>query len=323
MAMQIFAYLNHKEGNLDDTALELPLAAQKIDADTEVTAIVAGSGATLDAACQAAAKCYPKVWKIDHAGLAYPNAELTRQALLNLLPQGALVLVPHDTFGMDLSPGLSVKLGAAFASDVVAIEGREGDQLKVVRQEFGGQVSTHVVVVLSSGAVINIRPGVFQPEGNAELGGQIEDKSGEVGELSAKRRFLEVIEAEVGDVDITKEEVLVSVGRGIEDEENIEIAEELAEAMSAVVSCSRPIVDAKWLEKSRQVGTSGQTVKPKVYLACGISGSFQHMGGIKGSPFIVAINKNPKAPIFQVADVGIVEDVLDFLPELTDRIKAL
>jgi electron transfer flavoprotein alpha subunit len=135
------------------------------------------------------------------------------------------------------------------------------------------------------------------------------------------RRFLEVIEAEVGDVDITKEEVLVSVGRGIEDEENIEIAEELAEAMGAVVSCSRPIVDAKWLEKSRQVGTSGQTVKPKVYLACGISGSFQHMGGIKGSPFIVAINKNPKAPIFQVADVGVVEDVLDFLPELADRIK--
>ena len=91
-------------------------------------------------------------------------------------------------------------------------------------------------------------------------------------------------------------------------------------AMGAVVSCSRPIVDAKWLEKARQVGTSGQTVKPKVYLACGISGSFQHLGGIKGAPFIVAINKNPKAPIFQVSDVGIEADILDFLPELTERI---
>ena len=91
--------------------------------------------------------------------------------------------------------------------------------------------------------------------------------------------------------------------------------------MGAVVSCSRPIVDAKWLEKSRQVGTSGQTVKPKVYLALGISGSFQHLGGIKGSPFIVAINKNAKAPIFQVADVGIEADILEFLPELTEAIK--
>jgi electron transfer flavoprotein alpha subunit len=93
--------------------------------------------------------------------------------------------------------------------------------------------------------------------------------------------------------------------------------------MGAVVSCSRPIVDAKWLEKSRQVGTSGQTVKPKVYLACGISGSFQHLGGLKGNPFVVAINKNPKAPIFQIADVGIEADILDFLPELTEAIENL
>jgi electron transfer flavoprotein alpha subunit len=129
------------------------------------------------------------------------------------------------------------------------------------------------------------------------------------------------LQAETGDVDITKAEVLVSVGRGIEEQENIALAQELAEAMGAVVSCSRPIVDAKWLEKSRQVGTSGKTVKPKVYLAMGISGSFQHLGGIKGSPFIVAVNKNPKAPIFQVADVGIIEDVLEFMPELTEKIK--
>ena len=135
------------------------------------------------------------------------------------------------------------------------------------------------------------------------------------------RNYIETVAAEVGDVDITKSEVLVSVGRGIEDEDNIEIAQELAEAMGADVSCSRPIVDSKWLEKSRQVGTSGQTVKPKVYLACGISGSFQHLGGIKGSPFMVAINKNPKAPIFQVADVGIIADILEFIPELTDKIK--
>ena len=127
--------------------------------------------------------------------------------------------------------------------------------------------------------------------------------------------------AEAGDVDITKYPVLVSIGRGIEEQENVSIAQDLADALGAAVSCSRPVVDAKWMEKSRQVGSSGQTVKPKVYLACGISGSFQHLAGIKGNPFIVAINKNPKAPIFRVADVGIVADILEFLPELTDTIR--
>ncbi len=149
------------------------------------------------------------------------------------------------------------------------------------------------------------------------------DKSGQAGDCKAKRRFIETVVAEVGDVDITKSDVLVSVGRGIEDQENIGIAQELADAIGAVVSCSRPIVDAKWLEKARQVGTSGKTVKPKVYIALGISGSFQHMGGIKGNPFMVAINKNAKAPIFQVADIGIVTDLLEFVPELTEKIKEM
>src|SRR6185312_4317715 len=129
------------------------------------------------------------------------------------------------------------------------------------------------------------------------------------------------IAAEAGDVDISKHDILVSVGRGIQEKDNLSIAQDLADALGAAVSCSRPVVDAKWMEKSRQVGSSGQTVKPKVYMACGISGSFQHLAGLKGNPFIVAINKNPKAPIFRVADVGIVDDLLEFLPELTSRIR--
>jgi electron transfer flavoprotein alpha subunit len=107
----------------------------------------------------------------------------------------------------------------------------------------------------------------------------------------------------------------------LQDAENLPIAEELAQALDAAVSCSRPVVDAKWLDKSRQVGSSGATVSPKVYLACGISGSFQHMAGIKGPTYLVAINKNPTAPIFQFADVGIVDDLLEFLPALTERVK--
>jgi electron transfer flavoprotein alpha subunit len=149
------------------------------------------------------------------------------------------------------------------------------------------------------------------------------DKSSSVGALTARRRYLETIVAEAGDVDITKHGVLVSIGRGMQEKDNVVLAEELAEVLGAAVSCSRPVVDAKWMEKSRQVGSSGKTVKPKVYLACGISGAFQHLAGIKGNPFIIAINKNPKAPIFQVADVGIVDDVLEFLPELTNKAREM
>ncbi len=320
---QIFAYINHKGGVADDSALELAEAAKKIDAGASVTAIVTGQGADCAAVCDAVAAAYSTVWKFNNEALAYPNAEVVRKLLVNTLPADAIVLIPNDTFGMDLAPGLSIKLDSAFVADVVDIEGVDGDNLKVVRQEYSGMVSTHVLCDISAGAVITPRPGSFQPDEGQAVGGSVEDKSGDIGDISAKRRFLEVVEAEVGDVDITKSEVLVSVGRGIEDEENIEIAQELAEALGADVSCSRPIVDAKWMEKSRQVGTSGQTVKPKVYMACGISGSFQHLGGIKGSPFIVAINKNVKAPIFQVADVGIEADILDFLPELADAINEL
>lgn len=321
MAQQLFAYIGHKNGVADDSALELVTAAGKIYPDASVTAVITGSGAELEAVSNAIAASYPEVWKFDNAALAYPNGEVLRNLLLNNIPADAIILFAHDTLGMDLAPGLSIKLDSAFVSDAVDIEGVEGNDLKVIRQEYSGMASTHVRCDISNGVVITCRPGSFQPDESKSAAGQIVDKSAEVGDLSAKRRFLEVVAAEVGDVDITKEDVLVSVGRGIEDEENIEIAEELAETIGAVVSCSRPIVDAKWLEKPRQVGTSGQTVKPKVYLALGISGSFQHLGGLKGSPFIVAVNKNPKAPIFQVADVGVVQDLLEFVPALTEKIK--
>jgi electron transfer flavoprotein alpha subunit len=321
MARQVFAYITHKEGVADDSALELISAAGKIDPDASITAVVTGSGTNLDAVCNEMAASYKEVWKVDGEALAYPNAEVIRKLLVNILPPDAVVLVTHDTFGMDLAPGLSIKMNLPFVADTVDFEGVEGDTLKIIRQEYSGQVSTHVQCDITSGAVINVRPGVFKADESKAAGGQVVDKSGEAGDLSAQRKYLEIVEAEAGDVDITKSDVLVSIGRGIEDEDNIEIAQELADTMGAVVSCSRPIVDAKWLEKSRQVGTSGQTVKPKVYLAMGISGSFQHMGGIKGAPFIAAINKNAKAPIFQMADVGVVGDILDYMPALNEKIK--
>jgi len=318
---RIFAYIVHKSGVADDTAAELLAAARAIDPASSPTAILTGWGPDFDLACKSVSSSFAETWKISNQALAYPNAELIRQALVRVLPPGCIVLIPHDHFGIDLAPGLSIKLNAAYAADVLAIDGVQDNTLKLVRQEFGGQVSAHVLCDLSSGAVINVRAGAFKPGPIAVTSGVIIDKSSEVDTLVARRRYIETIVAEAGDVDITRHSLLVSIGRGIQEKDNIALAEELAEVLGAAVSCSRPVVDAKWMEKSRQVGSSGKTVKPKVYLACGISGAFQHLAGIKGSPFLIAINKNPKAPIFQVADVGIVDDLLEFLPELTNKAR--
>jgi len=320
---RIFAYIIHKAGVADDSAAELIAAAKKIDAAASPTAIVTGWGADFDAVCDSLRTSYAETWKISNEALAYPNAELIRKALVKVLPPESIVLVAHEHLGIDLAPGLSIKTNATFVSDVLAIDGLEGTDLSVVRQEFGGQVSAHVRCDISSGAVVTVRPGAFKLVESAPVSGIVVDKSTDAGELTAGRRYLETIAAEAGDVDITKHNVLVSIGRGIQEKDNVALAHELAEALGAAVSCSRPVVDAKWLEKSRQVGSSGKTVKPRVYLACGISGSFQHLAGIKGNPFIIAINKNPKAPIFQVADVGIVDDILEFLPEFTNKVREM
>jgi electron transfer flavoprotein alpha subunit len=325
MAQQIFSYILHGEGVADDATLEMVSAAKKIDPDASLIAVITGSGAKLDAVCNKLTSSFQEVWKIDHEELAHPNAEIIRKILLPLFPQGSIILMPHEHFGMDLAPGLSVKLDAAFLADMVDIEGADSGLLRAVRQEYNGQVSTHVACDLSGGAVITVRPGSFQADESQDASGEVIDKTADA--LKAipdiQRRFLEMVEAEAGDVDITKSEVLISVGRGIEDQDNLDIVHELAAAVGGDVSCSRPVVDAHWLEKARQVGTSGQTVKPKVYMALGISGAFQHLAGLKGNPFIVAINKNPKAPIFQTADIGVVGDILDYIPALTEKINEI
>jgi electron transfer flavoprotein alpha subunit len=318
---RIFAYIAHRNGVVEDSAMELFAAAQKIDPAASLTALVTGCGKDLDASCDALRSSNAEVWKIASENLAYPNAELIRKALVKVLPAGSIVLVPHDHFGIDLAPGLSIKLNAAFVSDILDITESAAITLTVVRQEFGGQVSAHVRCDVTSGAVITVRPGAFKASANPSSSGVVVDKSADIGHLAAGRRYLQTVLSEAGEVDITKHNVLVSIGRGIQEKDNVGIAQELADVLGAAVSCSRPVVDAKWLEKSRQVGSSGKTVKPKVYLACGISGAFQHLAGIKGNPFIIAINKNPKAPIFQVADIGIVDDILEFLPEMTNKIR--
>jgi electron transfer flavoprotein alpha subunit len=324
MALHIFSYILHHEGVVDDTALELVTAAKGIDPGASPAAIVVGSGAHCDAICKKAIQSYPEVWKVEDESLSYPDAEVIRRLLIRIIPKDSIILVPHEYLGMDLAPGLSIVLDSAYLSDVVDFEGVEDERLKAVRQEYNGQVSTHVNCDISCGAVITIRPGGFKAAESGGANGQVYDKTSDAlegGIPTPGRSFLEIVEAEIGEVDITQSEILLSAGRGIEDEDNLELVFELAKAMGGDVSCSRPIVDAKWLEKERQVGNSGKTVRPKIYMALGISGAFQHIAGLKGNPFIVAVNKNPKAPIFQVADVGVVADILDFIPELTDKIN--
>src|SRR5271167_2612073 len=155
---RIFAYIVHKGGVADDSAAELVAAAKKVNPAASLTAIVTGSGTELDAVCETLRASYGEVWKIANQDLAYPNAELIRQALVKVVPSGSIVLAPNAHFGIDLSPGLSIKLSSAYVSDVLGIDGIDGGWLKVIRQEFGGQVSAHVKCDVSSGAVINIRP---------------------------------------------------------------------------------------------------------------------------------------------------------------------
>ena len=324
MPKKIFAFIPHKEGVADDTTLELITAAGKIDPNAPVTGILAGTGTNLPAVCNEMTSSFQEIWKFEDEAFSYPDAEVMRKVLGRFLPEGCIVLVPHDHFGIDLTPGLSIELGASFLSDVIGLEGFENGVLKAVRQEYSGQVCAHVDCDISNGTVISIRPGSFKPDESKRIDGRIIDKTSEAMEGNLPptgRRFMGVVEAEAGEVDITQSEILVSVGRGIGEEENLEIIHGLADVMGGDVSCSRPIVDAKWLEKARQVGSSGQTVKPKVYMALGMSGSFQHLAGIKGNPFIVAVNKNRRAPIFQVADVGVVKDILEFVPELASSLN--
>lgn len=319
----IFVYLPHDCEAPADLAAELATAARAIDGSAATT-LVSGYGERLDAACNAAMAYFPEVWKLSHPQLAHSNSELIRPALAALLPPKSILLLIHNYLGIDLAPGLAIKMNAnaAYLPDVLEFSSVSAEKLEAVRQEFGGQVSTHVQCDLTSGAVITLRPGVFTPAAASTTPGSVLDKSSSIASLKARRRHIQTIPGERGAVDITRHDILVAIGRGIQAPENIAMAEEVAASIGAAVCCSRPVVDARWMEKSRQVGSSGKTVRPKVYLACGISGSFQHLTGIKGKPLLIAVNKNPKAPIFQVADVGVVDDVLEFLPALAARLGA-
>jgi len=177
MATNVFALINHSAGKADEACLELLAAARTMFPDATPTALVLGTGSELAAVNQEVAGFFPEVWSFDQEALAYPNAEVIRPLLAKVLPASAVVLMAHSTLGMDLGPGLSVKLGAAYLPDVVGFTSLDASGIQVVRQEYAGQVSTHVLGGLAQGAVITLRSGAFQPAGAAGSQGQIVDKS--------------------------------------------------------------------------------------------------------------------------------------------------
>ncbi len=317
---QTFVVVERVKGKPDEMALELLTAARDLG-DTTVSAVLMGDGVA-DMAIELA-RWFESLHVYDDPSLAQPDGDYQSRVLAPLIQREKpfATLVPHTNTGMELAPMLAVRVNAPLIADAMSLE-VEGETMRAVRTMFSGKVQARVSANTSeNGAIVSVRPGAFTaPDSPPEAAGTIHAERIPEG-VAPRRHYVETLTPDPGAVDISQAEVLVAVGRGIEDEENLEIVSTLAEAMGAEVACTRPVVDKKWLEKSRQVGTSGVTVKPRVYLALGISGSFQHLGGIKGDPFIAAINKDPGAPIFGVAHVGIVGDILDLIPLLEEKIR--
>jgi electron transfer flavoprotein alpha subunit len=307
-------------GVIDESAWELATAARLTEA-ASVTAIVLG--ADLDAVTPELTRWFDEVVAIDHELLRIPDGEVSAAVLAPLMQKRApfCILAAQSNHSMDYLPSLAVRLGRPMLTDCISVE-LGGDAVRAVRPVYGGKLHQRAAAAASSaGYLVTMRPGATRPGPCPEVEGALQNESIPDG-LTPRRRLIETVSGDTAEVDISQAERLVAVGRGIEEEEDLDMVRDLAAALGAELGCSRPIVDKQWLAKSRQVGTSGRSVKPDLYLALGISGSFQHIGGIKGDPFVVAVNKDHRAPIFAMADVGIVADLYDIVPALTERIRS-
>lgn len=319
---RIFVLAEYRKGSIQDITWEMLTKGAELasGAGAELTAVLLGNG--VKKLAEGLSQRAKQVLLIEDEKLANYNGEVYRNVLLHLISEHKpfLTLIGHTSFGMDLAPRLAVKLGIPLSTDCINLR-LEGGKLITMRQMYGGKVNAEFSFPGASQYMVTLRPGSFPVEGAVLTGSEIKSLSFPI-EEAKYLKFIEYVEAEVGEVDITQADILVSVGNGIADIKNIPLVAELAKALGGHLSCSRPIVDKKWLPKDRQVGTSGKTVKPKVYLAIGISGAFQHIAGIKEGT-IIAINKDPKAPIFRVADYGVVGDLFKVVPLLKGKIEEL
>jgi electron transfer flavoprotein alpha subunit len=260
---------------------------------------------------------------MDHPALVDYLPEAYERALLEVLAKRSprLLLIPSSTIGLDLGAALSVRWDAPLAAYVNALEVGDG-VVTATSQILGGKVLAEVELP-GPRAIATVLGGAFSADTDETTAGAPVVEVAPPAGLDALRMSLrQVAEAVAGDVDIASAEMLVSVGRGIESQDNLEVVQELADALAAPLSASRPIVDAGWLPKARQVGQSGLKVKPRAYLAFGISGAPEHLEGMQNAELIIACNTDPRAPIFGVAHFGTTVDLFDLVPELVDRLNA-
>ena len=322
MANGILVFAEHRAGAFGKTTFEALAAGQQLGASLgqSVTAVVLGTDAAL--AQEVAGYKLDKVVSVEHAQLAdyTPDgyADALEQAIKTLAPQ--FVVMPHTYLVRDCAPKLAARFGRDVISDCVRASVADG-AVTFARRIFLGKIDADVVPAGESPVFATFQSGAYRAE-QAERGtAAVESMPVEVGAVRMKPEapFQEVKQA----VDLTKADVIVAVGRGIKSQENLALVQGLADALGAELAASRPICDAGWLPIDRQIGSSGQTVAPKLYIALGISGAIQHLVGMKNAGTIVAVNKDPEAPIFDIADYGIVGDLFEVVPVLTEEIKKL
>lgn len=324
--MKILVITEQRQGKWNNTSFETLVAAQQIAADTgsTVSALVLGKSAA-NFAEDLAGKNITEALLVEHDLLEAYTPDAYCLALSQVIQSAKpdLVLFPHTYQVRDFAPKLAAMLGKGMIADCVGFR-KDGDKLVFIRQMFQGKTAADVIFQGAAPWFASFQSGAFRadllaahPSGKAP----INKVSVELKPEQIRTKPLELFKEAKSAVDLTQAPIIVSVGRGIKAPENIPQAEALAKAIGGEMAASRPICDEGWLPMERQIGSSGQTVAPKLYLALGISGAIQHVVGMKGARTIVAINKDQNAPIFEIADYGIVGDIFEVMPALTAALE--
>ena len=317
MSNQILVVIEHLKGNIEDISFEMLGKGKEIAGNTggELVALLMGSGVD---AMTGQLGVADKVIYVDDANLAEynPQAYCKTVSAVVTANQPKMVMIGNTSMGMDIAGGISVDQNMPFIAYVSDIS---TDGNTMTSSLYGGKMNVDSSPE-EDGCIVSIISGSFKADDGKKEGSPAVENMAAPDLSGLAVSFKRLIEPEAGDVDITTQEILVSVGRGIQSDENLPMAEELASKLGGAVSCSRPIVDSKWLAKTRQVGKSGLKVKPKLYLTLGISGAPEHIEGMKDADLIIAVNTDPNAPIFDYAHYGVVQDIFDFIPALNDKL---
>jgi electron transfer flavoprotein alpha subunit len=320
--MSILVFIEHKSGTLNKTSLEAIAAAQQLATDigAKASAVVLGSSSLAN---EIAVYDLDKVISAENEKLADYTPDAYADALEKVIRAAnpSFVIMSHTYLARDFAPKVAARFQKGLIGDCIRMN-VDGGKATFTRRIFLGKLDADVVSEGEPPTFVTFQSGAFRGDQAAKgSGAPVESMSVEVGEVRMKPEapFQEAKQA----VDLSKADIIVAVGRGIKSKDNLAMAEKLAEALGGDLAASRPICDAEWLPIDRQIGSSGQTVAPKLYVAIGISGAIQHLVGMKNSQTIVAINKDPEAPIFDIADYGIVGDLFEAVPVLTEEIKKL